>query len=111
MKMKTTSLVSLLALGLFGASLVWAAEPAPVTLVGQGQCAKCSLGKSDTCQNVVVVTKDGKEEVYWLTQNPLSEKFHDNVCTAPKEIKVVGVVKETAGKKEITATSIELVKK
>ena len=109
--MKHKSLLGFLALGLVGASLVWAADPAPVTLVGKGECAKCALGKSDTCQNVVVVTKDGKEQIYYLTQNPLSEKFHDNVCTEPQEIKVVGVVKDNGDKKEITATSLELVKK
>jgi hypothetical protein len=109
--MKRTSLFALLAAGFFTASFALAADPAPVTLVGEGQCAKCSLGKSDTCQNVVVVTKDGKEQVYYLAQNALSQKFHDNVCTDTKQIKVTGIVKETAGKMEITATSIELVKK
>lgn len=111
--MKKSSLVGLLAAGLFTASLALAAaaDQAAVTLVGEGQCAKCSLGKSDTCQNVVVVTKDGKEQVYYFAKTPLSDKFHDNICTETKEIKVVGVVKEIDGKKEITATSIELVKK
>jgi hypothetical protein len=109
--MKITTFPAFLAAGLFTASFALAADPAPVTLVGEGQCAKCSLGKSDTCQNVVVVTKDGKEQVYYLAQNALSQKFHDNLCTDTREIKVTGVVKETAGKMEITATSIELVKK
>jgi hypothetical protein len=108
--MKKFFFFSLVAAGLFTASLAMAAD-AEVTLVGEGQCAKCALGKSDTCQNVVVVTKDGKEQVYYLAQNALSQKFHDNVCTDTKQIKVTGVVKETDGKKEITATSIELVKK
>ncbi len=109
--MKKSSLLALLSAGLLTVTLAFAAEPAAVTLVGEGQCAKCSLGKSDTCQNVVVVTEGGKEQIYYLAQNALSLKFHDSVCTETKSIKVVGVVKDVGGKKEITATSIELVKK
>ncbi|HWA10031.1 MAG TPA: DUF6370 family protein [Opitutaceae bacterium] len=114
--MKKSFLAGLAAALCLGASLAFAADPAPapaptVTIVGEGQCAKCSLGKSDVCQNVVVVTKDGKEQIYYLAANALSDKFHDNVCTETKPVKVVGVLKETDGKKEITATSIELVKK
>jgi hypothetical protein len=108
--MKKFSLLSLFAAGLFTTSLAFAAD-AEVTLVGEGQCAKCSLGKTDTCQNALVVTTDGKEQIYYLVQNALSQKFHDNVCTDIKTIKVTGVVKEADGKKEITASSIELVKK
>ena len=109
--MNIKSLITLFAAGLFTAAVALAADPAPVTLVGAGQCAKCSLGLTDTCQNVVVVTKDGKDQIYFLTQNDLSQKFHDNICTETKQIKVVGTVKEVAGKMEITPTSIELVKK
>lgn len=108
--MKKSLLFSIVAAGLLTASHAMAAD-AEVTLVGEGECAKCALGKTDTCQNALVVTTDGKEQIYYLAQNALSQKFHDNVCTENKQIKVTGVVKETDGKKEITATSIELVKK
>jgi hypothetical protein len=108
--MKKSLAASLFAFALFAAARAVAADE-EVTLVGDGQCAKCSLGKTDTCQNALVVTQDGKEQIYYLTQNDVSKKFHDNICTDTKKIKVTGVVKETDGKKEITATSIELVSK
>jgi hypothetical protein len=107
--MKKSAVVSLLAAALFTASAAFAADK-EVTLVGAGQCAKCSLGVTKACQTAVVVKQDGKEQVYLLTENDVSKKFHDEVCTDTKQIKVTGVVKDLDGKKEITASSIELVK-
>ena len=107
--MKTKIIVSLFAAVLVAASTALAADK-EITLVGAGQCAKCSLGKADSCQNALVVKKDGKEEIYFLTQNAVSKAFHDGICSDVKEIKVTGVVKETDGKKELTASKIEEVK-
>lgn len=107
--MKISAIASLFAVALFFAASAFAADR-EVTLVGAGQCAKCSLGLVKSCQTAVVVTQDGKEQVYLLTDNDVSKKFHDAVCTDTKQIKVTGVVKDTDGKKEITASSIELVK-
>jgi hypothetical protein len=112
--MKKSFLVSMFAAAFLAASAVFAADSATpakeVTLVGSGQCAKCSLGKTDECQNAIVVKQDGKEEVYLLTANDVSEKFHKKICKQAKDIKVTGVVKEVDGKKEITPSKIELVK-
>ena len=34
---------------------------AKLTLTGDGMCAKCALQEKDTCQNVVIVKKEGAE--------------------------------------------------
>jgi hypothetical protein len=81
-----------------------------VTLSGTGTCAKCGLGKTDKCQNALVVKHDGKEETYLLVQNDVSKKFHKTVCEEEKPITVTGTVKEVNGQKEITASKIELSK-
>ena len=31
-------------------------------------CAKCALKETKTCQNAVIVTKDGKKETYYLVE-------------------------------------------
>jgi hypothetical protein len=109
--MKISRFVSLLVAALAAVVVAIAAEKEKeVTLTGMGQCAKCSLGKTESCQNALVVKQDGKEQVYLLAQNDVSKKFHDEVCESVKAIKVTGVVKETKGQKEITASKIELVK-
>lgn len=107
--MKTKIIASLFSTVLFAASVAFAADK-EVTLTGAGQCAKCSLGKADACQNALVVKKDGKEETYFLTENAVSKAFHSGICSDVKQIKVTGVVKDNAGKKEITASKIEEVK-
>jgi hypothetical protein len=107
--MKKIAFASWIAATLLVASVAFAADK-EVTLVGAGQCAKCSLGLTKACQTAVVLKQDGKEQVYLLAQNDVSEKFHDEVCSDTKQIKVTGVVKEVDGKKVITASIIELVK-
>jgi hypothetical protein len=110
--MKTSRLVSLFVAAAFAAVAAFAAEKEKeVTLTGMGQCAKCSLSKTASCQNAIVVKQDGKDVTYLLTENDVSKKFHDEICEAAKEIRVVGVVKDTKGEKEIVASKIELVKK
>lgn len=107
--MKKSVLASLIAAALLAATSAFAADK-EVTLVGAGQCAKCSLSMTTSCQNALVVKQDGKDQVYLLTENEVSKKFHDEVCSDVKQIKVTGIVKEAGGKKEITASRIELVK-
>jgi hypothetical protein len=109
--MKTNRRLSFVAVALFASFAAFAAEKEKeLTLVGSGQCAKCALGKTESCQNALVVKQNGKEETYFLAQNAVSKDFHDNICEAPKQVKVTGTVKEVDGKKEITASKIELVK-
>jgi hypothetical protein len=76
------------------------------TIVGEGQCAKCSLGETKTCQNVVVTKEEG---TYYLAQNAVSKAFHKNVCQTIKTVRATGEVSEDAGKKVLTASKIEVV--
>lgn len=106
--MKKTILYSLSLLLLLGAASTRAADAAKLTFNGEGKCAKCSLKETKTCQNAVVVEEAGKKITYLLEENELSKKFHPNLCTEVKKVKVVGTVKEVDGKKVITAASIDL---
>jgi Family of unknown function (DUF6370) len=90
-----------------GLTLVWAVEE--VTITGEGQCAKCSLQETKTCQNTIVTEKDGQTVTYYLTQNPVSKKFHPQICKVPKQVKATGEVKEEKGKKMLNASKIEVV--
>jgi hypothetical protein len=87
-------------------AFVWAAEEKTIT--GDGQCAKCSLGESKTCQNAIVTEEGGSKVTYYLVHNAVSKKFHKNVCQDVKKIKATGEVKEEGGKKMLTPAKIEL---
>ncbi len=78
------------------------------TIKGKGECAKCSLKKTDSCQ-MAVTTKDGTQ--YLVENNDTSKKFHKNICTEEKDVEVTGTVSEKDGKKVITASKIDLAKK
>jgi len=83
----------------------------PESFSGWAQCAKCALGLTPSCQNALVVTKDGKEETFFLTQNDVSQDFHSNVCSGQVEVTVTGVAKGPVGEREILASKIEAKKK
>ena len=91
--------------------IAYAADP--VTITGDGVCAKCALKEKPSCQNVVITKEDGKEVKYYLVQNAVSKKAHqaEMICQAstdaPVKIKVTGTVAEKDGKKEMTPTKIE----
>jgi hypothetical protein len=104
--MNTKTVVSMFAALLITASAGLAAEK-EVTLVGTVQCAKCDLSQTDSCQSVLAVKRGEKDEIYYLTANVASKAFHDGTCSGLPKVKVTGVVKETAGKKEITASKVE----
>ncbi len=93
--------------------LVRADDGTKVTLKGRAECAKCALGETATCQNVVIVTKDGKETKYYLEMNAVSKKVHKDmgICSAKKgkgpEVKVEGTCKKEGEKLVVTPTSIE----
>ncbi len=78
------------------------------TIKGKGECAKCSLKETSTCQ-MAVTTSDGKK--YLVENNDTSKKFHKNICTETKDVEVTGTVSEKDGKKMITASKIEAAKK
>ena len=81
-----------------------------VTITGEGKCAKCSLKETDSCQNVIETKEDGKKTTYYLAKNDVSTKFHKNVCQETKKVTATGTVKEVDGKKEFTASKIEVAK-
>ncbi len=84
-----------------------------VEIKGLGQCGKCSLKETDSCQNVIVVgpTTASKPVTYYLEKNDVSDKFHSKVCKAPAEVVAKGTVTERDGKKILTVTSIEMAAK
>jgi hypothetical protein len=100
----------ILSLSLLAATALYAADK-EVTLTGEGQCAKCSLKKSDSCQNTVTVEKNGKKTTYYIEKNKVANDFHKNICQATKEIKATGSVKEVDGKQVLVASKIEVVEK
>ena len=75
-------------------------EGKKVTIEGDGMCAKCALKETKTCQNAVIVTKDGKKETYYLVHEGVSKKSHGSLgfCQASKDdpikVKVTGTVRE-----------------
>jgi len=111
--MKKSLILSLSAGALFllAATSLSLAEDEKVTLEGKGECAKCSLKKTDSCQNTVTVEKGGKKTTYFIEHNDVAKKFHKNICQEAKDIKVVGTVKEVDGKQVVTASEIEVAKK
>jgi hypothetical protein len=84
-----------------------------VTIEGDGMCAKCALKETKSCQNAVIVTKDGKKKTYYLVHEGVSKKSHGSLgfCMATKDdpikVKVVGTVEEKDGKMFMTAEKID----
>jgi hypothetical protein len=97
-----------------GLSLVQADDSGKkITITGEGMCAKCALKETKTCQNVVIVTKDGKKETYYLVANAVAKKAHsrDGFCQAKKDdpikVKVTGTCEKKDDKLMLTAEKIE----
>jgi Family of unknown function (DUF6370) len=84
-----------------------------VTIEGDGMCAKCALKETKTCQNAVIVTKDGKKETYYLAHEGVSKKSHSSMgfCQASKDdpikVKVTGTVEKKDDKLVMTAEKID----
>jgi len=81
-----------------------------MTITGEGQCAKCALHESKSCQNTITVDEHGKKVTYYLTQNKVSKDFHDHICKSPAKVTATGEVKDVNGKMELTPTKIALAK-
>jgi hypothetical protein len=95
-----------------GMSLLRAAdEGKKETIKGDALCGKCALKETKTCQNVVIVTKDGKKTNYYLEKNDFFKDAHSGlgICTASKDspvkVKVTGTVVEKDKKLFLTPTS------
>lgn len=91
------------------AAIATTVSAADVTLKGKGTCAKCDLGETSSCQNVVQVTKDGKTTTYYL-DGDTSKAFHKNICKGAKEVSVTGTVSTVDGKQHLAVSKIELAK-
>jgi hypothetical protein len=109
-------LVALAAVGVLfsGLSLLRAGEKSEkVTLKGDGVCAKCALQEKDTCQNVVIVTKDGEKKTYYIVHDAVAKKAHGAMgfCRATKErpakVKITGTYEKKDDKLVFTAEKIE----
>ncbi len=96
-----------------GLALVKADDDKKVTISGEGMCAKCALSETKTCQNAVIVTKDGKKETYYLVHEGVAKKQHGPMgfCKASKDdpikVKVTGTVEKKDDKLMMTAETIE----
>src|SRR5262245_16164452 len=107
---KSTLTVGLLAAGLLIACRVVVFGEELATVIGQGKCAKCLLKEKETCQNAIVTEEYGKRVTYYLKENDVSKKVAGQFCQKAAKLKATGTVKEVAGKKELTASKIELAK-
>ena len=109
--MKKLKLTLALLAGLAAATATTALAADEVTITGTMVCGKCSLHETDSCQNVVQVTENGKTVNYYLKQNKVSKDAHDPICQGGSEkVTVTGTVKEKDGKKTLTPTKIDVVK-
>lgn len=109
--MKKIKLMLALLAGLAIISATTALAADEISITGNMVCAKCTLHETDTCQNVVQVTEDGKTVNYYLKQNDISKAAHGAICHGDTEkVTVTGTVKEKDGKKTMTPTKIEVVK-
>ena len=98
-------LYSLLAVTVICSGVVFAADA--ITVTGEGKCAKCALGETKKCQNVIEVTEGGKTVKYYLAPNKVAKDYHGTVCKATVKTTATGEVEEKEGKKVLTATKVE----
>jgi len=98
-----------------GLGVLRAADDKKVTIEGDGLCAKCALKETKSCQNAVIVTKDGKKTTYYLVHDQVSKDAHQKLgfCRATKDdpikVKVTGTCEVKDEKHEMTAEKIEKV--
>jgi hypothetical protein len=93
-------------LGLSAAAL--ASDAKEVTLTGKIACAHCTLKLEGvtSCQDVLVVEKDGKPTYYYVAKNEVAKSF-GHVCSGEKKATVTGTLSEKDGKTWIEASEIK----
>ena len=104
--MKKSIVAGLAALALLvGVTSALAADP--VTLSGKIACAHCTLKLEgvSSCQDVLVVEKDGKPAYYYLAKSEALKAF-GHTCMGEKKATVTGTVSEKDGKTWLEATKI-----
>lgn len=77
-----------------------------IVLKGKMVCGKCTLNETKECSNVLLVDEKGKQTKYYLTDNVISKRNHDAVCSGEAPATVTGTVKTAKGKKMVTASKI-----
>lgn len=89
-----------------------AAKGKEITLSGDLGCGKCNFKTTKECQNILKVSEGGKDVLYYLAKNDVSDKNHDEVCSGTKPATVTGVVsddgKGAKKKKVLTASAIKM---
>jgi hypothetical protein len=90
----------------FAANRPAAAAGGEVVLKGKMVCGKCTLNETKECSNVLLVDAKGKQTKYYLTDNVISKRNHDAVCSGEAPATVTGTVKTAKGKKMVTASKI-----
>lgn len=89
-----------------------AAKGKEVTLSGDLGCGKCNFKTTKECQNILKVSEGGKDVMYYLAKNDISEKNHEEVCSGTKPATVTGVLSEEGKgakkKKLLTASAIKI---
>lgn len=88
------------------AGLAPAAFAQEVTLDGSVMCGKCALGKTEQCQDVLVVGQGEAAKQYWIVENEVSKAF-GHVCEGTKAARVKGTVSQAEGQTWITPTSMQ----
>ncbi len=82
-----------------------------VTLSGDLGCGKCNFKTTKECQNILKVSEGGKDVMYYLAKNDVSEKNHEEVCSGSKPATVTGALSEEGKgakkKKLLTASAIK----
>ena len=96
--------------GLISAPAFAESKGKEITVKGEAQCAKCNLKQATECQTVITVEKDGKKTTYYLADNDVSKKFHEEVCKAPKQATVTATCKKEGDKLVLTASKAEVTK-
>lgn len=109
MKAFFTPLAVALALSLsFAARAADKDKDAEKEIKGEGLCLKCELKKADKCTNAIrVKEKDGKETLYVLEANDVSNAFHKNLCSAVVKVVAKGKVKKDGDKNILVASKID----
>jgi hypothetical protein len=89
-----------------------AAKGKEVTLSGDLGCGKCNFKTTKECQNILKVSDGGKDVMYYLAKNDVSEQNHEAVCSGTKPATVTGVLSEEGKgakkKKVLTASAIKM---
>jgi hypothetical protein len=89
-----------------------AANGKEVTLTGDLGCGKCNFKTTKECQNILKVSEGGKDVMYYLAKNDVSEKNHEAVCSGTKPATVTGTLSEEGKgakkKKLLTASAIKI---